>query len=103
MNNRADRTDRASMFVDLIINDLAGQFDRVVLYGDLQDVVYQKLVDGGVPESHILTTTDIEEANGKALVARAANPSTMTPRSLFTVWSTSTRSTSRPWRNTFLH
>lgn len=71
MNNRADRTDRASMFVDVITKDLKGQFDSIVLYGDIQDVVYQKLVAGGVPESNILTTTDIEETDGKALVARA--------------------------------
>lgn len=71
MNNRADRTDRASMFVDVITKDLKGQFDKIVLYGDIQDVVYQKLVAGGVAESNILTTTDIEETDGKALVARA--------------------------------
>lgn len=71
MNNRADRTDRASMFVDVITKDLKGQFDKIVLYGDIQDVMYQKLIAGGVPERNILTTTDIEETDGKALVARA--------------------------------
>ena len=100
MNNRADRTDRASMFVDVITKDLKEQFDKIVLYGDIQDAVYQKLVAGGVHESNILTTTDIEETDGKALVAVPASPSTMTPRLPSTVWSTSTHSTFSPWRST---
>ncbi|WP_340057457.1 poly-gamma-glutamate synthase PgsB [Corynebacterium parakroppenstedtii] len=71
MNNRADRTDRASMFVDVITKDLKNRFDQIVLYGDIQDAVYQKLIAGGITEDKISTTTDIEETDGKALVARA--------------------------------
>lgn len=73
LNNRSDRTDRASMFIDLVANDLRGEFDRVVLYGDIQQVVQQKLVQEGFPEDMIVTTTDLEEADGAALLDRAVD------------------------------
>ncbi|WP_301443694.1 poly-gamma-glutamate synthase PgsB [Corynebacterium sp.] len=74
LNNRADRTDRAAMFVDLVATDLAGDVDRVVLYGEIQDVVRQKLLNAGVPDEKIVTTSDLDGeqgADGRDLVARA--------------------------------
>lgn len=71
LNNRADRTDRASMFVDVVTEDLDGEFDRVVLYGEIQDVVRQKLINAGLPEDRIVMTTDLDDADGKDLVQRA--------------------------------
>ena len=74
LNNRADRTDRAAMFVDLVATDLADDIDRVVLYGEIQDVVRQKLLNAGVEDDMILTTTDLDGeqgADGRDLVARA--------------------------------
>ncbi|KQB86617.1 poly-gamma-glutamate synthase PgsB [Corynebacterium lowii] len=75
LNNRADRTDRAAMFIDLVSTDLRKEIDRVVLYGDLQEVVRQRLIDQGFPESEIVTTADCEHAesteDGRVLVDRA--------------------------------
>ena len=71
LNNRADRTDRASMFVDVVTEDLDGEFDRAVLYGEIQDVVRQKLINAGLPEDRIVMTTDLDDADGKDLVQRA--------------------------------
>ncbi|WPF65315.1 MULTISPECIES: poly-gamma-glutamate synthase PgsB [unclassified Corynebacterium] len=75
LNNRSDRTDRAAMFIDLVSTDLRAEIDRVVLYGDLQEVVRQRLIDQGFPEAGIITTADCEvedeTEDGKELVARA--------------------------------
>lgn len=72
LNNRADRTDRAAMFIDLVSQDLRNEIDRVVLYGDLQEVVHQRLVEEGFPEEEIVTTADLDEqASGLELVNRA--------------------------------
>lgn len=68
LNNRKDRTDRAMMFVNLVAEDLAGEFDRIVLYGDLQDAVEKSLVDRGIDESLIQTTEEIEDEDGRALL-----------------------------------
>lgn len=74
MNNRADRTDRAAMFVDVIAQDLVDEIDAVVLYGELQEVVSQRLIAAGVPEHKVKTTYDLDGdqvASGRDLVARA--------------------------------
>lgn len=71
LNNRADRTDRAAMFVDLVSQELLDATDLIVLYGDIQEVVQRKLLDLGVPQEMIVTTEDIDEANGKGLVDAA--------------------------------
>ena len=70
LNNRSDRTDRAQMFNDLISTDLREEIDRVVLFGDLQDVVSQQLVDNGLPADMVVTTGDLENATGEALLRR---------------------------------
>lgn len=75
LNNRSDRTDRAAMFIDLVSTDLRKAIDRVVLYGDLQEVVRQRLIDQGFPDEWIVTTADceVEDAHedGRELVERA--------------------------------
>ena len=68
LNNRADRTDRAAMFVDLVCTELIDSSDLVVLYGDIQEVVQKKLVDLGMPEDKIVTTLETDEADGRELV-----------------------------------
>lgn len=70
LNNRADRTDRAAMFVDLVSGDLAGEYDRVVLYGEIQDVVRRKLIACGVDEQMIVGTEDLD-GGGAELLGRA--------------------------------
>ncbi|MEJ6550226.1 poly-gamma-glutamate synthase PgsB [Corynebacterium sp. USCH3] len=69
LNNRSDRTDRAAMFVDLVARELIDEVDRIVLFGDIQEVVRQKLLGAGVPAGMIALTQDIED--GQALVDRA--------------------------------
>ena len=74
MNNRADRTDRAAMFVDVLAEDLIDEIDKVVLYGEIQEVVSQRLVAAGVPEHKVATTYDLDGeqgASGRDLVSRA--------------------------------
>lgn len=74
LNNRADRTDRAAMFVDLVAQDLASDIDRVVLYGEIQDVVRQKLLTAGIDDDMIVTTKDLDGehgVDGRDLVGRA--------------------------------
>lgn len=71
LNNRADRTDRAAMFVDLVSSELIDSSDRIVLYGDIQEVVQRKLVDLGVPETKIVTTIDADDNDGRELVNAA--------------------------------
>lgn len=74
LNNRSDRTDRAAMFVDLVAQELTEEIDKVVLYGDIQGVVEQKLVAAGVDENLIATTHDLDDENGasgRELVQRA--------------------------------
>ncbi|MEY8566459.1 hypothetical protein AALF15_07795 [Corynebacteriaceae bacterium 7-707] len=74
LNNRADRTDRAAMFVDLVAQDLASDIDRVVLYGEIQDAVRQKLLNAGVDDGMIVTTSDLDGeqgVDGRDLVTRA--------------------------------
>ncbi|AHW65660.1 Capsule biosynthesis protein (plasmid) [Corynebacterium glyciniphilum AJ 3170] len=74
LNNRADRTDRAAMFVDLVAQDLASDIDRVVLYGEIQDAVRQKLLNAGVDDGMIVTTSDLDGeqgVDGRDLVKRA--------------------------------
>lgn len=74
LNNRADRTDRAAMFVDLVAQDLRTEIDRVVLYGEIQDAVRQRLISAGVEDEMIVTTSDLDGeqgADGRELVARA--------------------------------
>lgn len=68
LNNRADRTDRAAMFVDVVTQDLVGEFDRVVLYGDIQEAVRSKLIESGLDESMVYTTSDIEDHEGAELL-----------------------------------
>lgn len=67
LNNRADRTDRASMFVDLVSGDLAGEYDRVVLYGEIQDVVRRKLIARGVDEALIVDSEEAGDTGGELL------------------------------------
>ncbi|MCT1498959.1 poly-gamma-glutamate synthase PgsB [Corynebacterium sanguinis] len=71
LNNRADRTDRAAMFVDLVSSELIDSSDLIVLYGDIQEVVQRKLVDLGVPETKIVTTIDADDNDGRELVNAA--------------------------------
>ncbi|MFM9379064.1 poly-gamma-glutamate synthase PgsB [Gordonia sp. VNK21] len=71
LNNRADRTDRAAMFIDLVSTELADRIDRVVLYGDIQEAVRRKLIARGLPASTIVTTDDVDQDDGRALLARA--------------------------------
>ncbi|HIW90564.1 MAG TPA: poly-gamma-glutamate synthase PgsB [Candidatus Corynebacterium avicola] len=74
LNNRSDRTDRAAMFVDLVAEELTESIDKVVLYGEIQEVVQQKLVAAGVDEDLIATTHDLDDeqgASGRELVQRA--------------------------------
>ena len=71
LNNRADRTDRAQMFVDLVSTDIKGEFDRIVLYGDIQDVIRKQLVTNGVDDSVIYSSDDVDETDGGALLDRA--------------------------------
>lgn len=73
LNNRADRTERASMFVDLVAQDLAGEYDRVVLYGQIQDSVRRKLIAAGIDEEKIVDTLDLAHAGGRELLARATD------------------------------
>ncbi|AWB82756.1 poly-gamma-glutamate synthase PgsB [Corynebacterium yudongzhengii] len=68
LNNRADRTDRATMFVNVVAQDLLGEFDRIVLYGDLQDAVHKALINKGVDDSLICTTMDVDDEDGTALL-----------------------------------
>lgn len=72
LNNREDRTDRAKMFLELVANELRDEVDRIVLYGELQDAVYQMLLDEGFPEEDIIRTNDMDETtSGRELVNRA--------------------------------
>ncbi|QFQ03313.1 Capsule biosynthesis protein CapB [Corynebacterium urogenitale] len=72
LNNREDRTDRAKMFLDLISSELRDEIDRIVLYGELQDAVYQMLLDEGFSEEHVVQTNDFEEdCSGRELINRA--------------------------------
>lgn len=72
LNNREDRTDRAKMFLELISSELRDEIDRIVLYGELQDAVYQMLLDEGFSEEHIVQTSDIaEDCSGRELINRA--------------------------------
>ena len=71
LNNRADRTDRAAMFVDLVAEELIDSSDLIVLYGDIQEVVQKKFVDLGVPEEKIVMTVDTDDNDGRELVNAA--------------------------------
>lgn len=71
LNNRADRTDRASMFVDLVGAELAGEYDRIVLFGQIQDVVRRKLIAVGVDAAMIVDTDDLADVAGGELLGRA--------------------------------
>ncbi|MDO4928413.1 MAG: poly-gamma-glutamate synthase PgsB [Corynebacterium sp.] len=68
LNNRSDRTDRANLFLDILNIELAGQFDRVVLYGDLQEIAYSKLIDGGLPAPMIRTAHGLDVNDGASLI-----------------------------------
>ncbi|AWB83755.1 poly-gamma-glutamate synthase PgsB [Corynebacterium liangguodongii] len=71
LNNRADRTDRAAMFVDLVCEELLDSSDLIVLYGEIQEVVQKKLLDLGVPDDKIVTTLEADDSDGRELVNAA--------------------------------
>ncbi|GAB3945084.1 poly-gamma-glutamate synthase PgsB [Corynebacterium tapiri] len=71
VNNRADRTDRATMYNDLIAQDLIGDCDRVALYGDLQAAVRKALVEKGVEESVVVATDEMDQTDGAQLLSAA--------------------------------
>lgn len=84
LNNRSDRTDRAQMFIDLVTEDLMNEFDRVILYGDIQEAVRQKLINKGVPEDAVVSTLDMDEdASGHDLIARARDGFGTDPVAIF--------------------
>lgn len=69
LNNRSDRTDRAQLFIDLVTTELSQEIDRVVLMGDLQEVVEQQLAKSDFA-GDVITTADVEATNGQALMER---------------------------------
>ena len=70
LNNRSDRTDRAQMFIKLMNEELQDKVARCVLFGDLQEVVQQQLVENGMPEEKIVTTAELNNPTGVELLAQ---------------------------------
>ena len=52
LNNRTDRQRRALQFADIAVNDLS--FDRLVTFGDYEDLVTNVLRRNGYPTKHII-------------------------------------------------
>lgn len=85
MNNRADRTDRAEMFVDLIATELHDASDHIILYGEIQEAVARSLNRASVPDEKVTLTSDIEQTDGAALLSCARKAAVAEDRPLVVI------------------